>query len=54
MFRSIWSKSLRDYRVAILSWGIGLGLLMTVGFATATPVVLAGFASLAPHLGLSR
>ncbi len=51
MFRSIWSKSLRDYRVAILGWGIGLGLLMTVGFATATPVVLAGFASLAPILG---
>ncbi|GAC1561770.1 MAG: hypothetical protein NVS2B2_24960 [Ktedonobacteraceae bacterium] len=50
MFRTIWSKSLRDYRVAILSWGIGLGLLMTVGLATATPVVLAGVASLAPLL----
>ncbi|GAC1391243.1 MAG: hypothetical protein NVSMB38_11130 [Ktedonobacteraceae bacterium] len=48
MFRTIWSKSLRDYRVAILGWGIGLGLLMTVGLATATPVVLAGIASLAP------
>jgi len=24
MFRSIWSKSLRDYRVAILAWGLGL------------------------------
>ncbi len=48
MFRTIWSKSLRDYRVAILSWGIGLGLLMTVGLATATSVVLAGVASLAP------
>ncbi len=48
MFRSMWSKSLRDYRVAILGWGLGLGGLMAVGFATATPAVLAGFASLAP------
>ena len=48
MFRSIWSKSLRDYRVAILGWGIGLALLMIAGFATATPAVLAAFASLAP------
>lgn len=47
MFRAIWTKSLRDYRVAILSWGIGLGLLMAVGLATATPVILASFASLA-------
>jgi len=50
MFRSIWSKTLRDYRVAILAWGIGLGLLMAAGFGTATPSVLAGFASLAPIL----
>jgi ABC-2 type transport system permease protein len=26
MLRSIWSKTLRDYRIATLSWGIGLGL----------------------------
>jgi ABC-2 type transport system permease protein len=51
MFRTIWSKSLRDYRVPILGWGYGLALLMAAGFATATPVVLAGFASLAPLLG---
>ena len=51
MFRSIWSKSLRDYRIPILGWGYGLALLMVAGFATATPVVLAGFASLAPLLG---
>ena len=48
MFRAIWSKTLRDYRVPILSWGIGLGLLMAVGFATATPIVLIAFASLVP------
>ncbi len=50
MFRSIWSKSLRDYRVPILGWGYGLALLMVVGFATATPAVIATFVSLAPLL----
>jgi ABC-2 type transport system permease protein len=47
MFRSIWSKSLRDYRVAILGWGLGLGVLLAAGFAEATPAVIAGFAVLA-------
>ncbi len=50
MFRTTWSKSLRDYRVAIFSWGIGLGLLMTLGLATATPVILTSFASIAQLL----
>jgi polyether ionophore transport system permease protein len=50
MFRSMWSKSLRDYRVSILAWGIGLAMLMFVGFATATTAVLTGFASIAPLL----
>ncbi len=48
MFRSIWSKTLRDYRAPILAWGIGLALLMFVGFATATTSVLAAFVSIAP------
>lgn len=48
MFRTVWSKSLYGYRVAILSWGIGLGLLMLVGFAAATPGIILGFVSLAP------
>src|SRR6266566_1762744 len=51
MFRSMWSKTLRDYRVPILAWGIGLALLMFVGFATATAPVLAAFASIAPLVG---
>jgi len=51
MFRTIWSKSLRDYRVPILGWGYGLALLMAAGFGTATAAVLAGFASIAPLLG---
>lgn len=50
MFRSILSKSLRDYRVPLLGWGLGLALLMFVGFATATPAVLATFANIAPLL----
>ena len=50
MFRTIWSKSLRDYWVAILGWGIGLSLLMFLGFATATPPVIAVFVDLAPVL----
>ncbi len=50
MFRSIASKSLRDYRVAILGWGLGLGVLIAAGFATATPAVVSGFASLAQIL----
>lgn len=47
MFRNIWSKSLRDYRVAILGWGLGLGVMMVLGFIEATPTVIANFASLA-------
>jgi ABC-2 type transport system permease protein len=49
MFHSIWSKSLRDYRGAILGWGIGLGLVLAATFATATPDIIAAFLFLA-HL----
>ncbi len=51
MFRSMWSKTLRDYRVPILAWGIGLALLMFVGFATATAPILAAFVSFVPLVG---
>ena len=51
MFRTIWSKSLRDFRVPILGWGYGLALLMAAGFGTATAAVIAGFSSIAPLLG---
>src|SRR5438552_2448645 len=40
VFRSIYLKSLRDYRVPILGWGLGLGALMAVIFA-AVPTVFA-------------
>ncbi len=37
-FGAIWSKSLRAYRVAILAWGIGLGLLL-MATAAASPSI---------------
>ncbi len=30
MLRTVWSKTLRDYRFAILGWGIGLGLFILI------------------------
>ena len=36
MFRTVWSKTLREYRFAIPVWGIGLGLLLYAEFASAT------------------
>ena len=27
-FSSVYLKTLRDYRIAILGWGLGMGLLM--------------------------
>ena len=40
MFRSIYLKSLRDYRVPILGWGLGLGALMAT-VLVAMPTVFA-------------
>jgi ABC-2 type transport system permease protein len=34
MFRTIFTKSLRDYRWAILGWGIGLGVVVYSQYAT--------------------
>ena len=31
--RSIFLKTLRDYRVAILGWGLGIGVLVPLNFA---------------------
>jgi len=44
-FRSIFLKSLRDARVGILGWGIGLGLLMLIG-VSAFPTTDEGKAAL--------
>jgi ABC-2 type transport system permease protein len=48
MFGSIWSKTLRDYRVAILAWGLALALFGAIDFAESTPTTIATFGSLAP------
>ena len=37
-FRAVWSKSLRAYRVAILAWGIGIGLLLMATAAASSSV----------------
>jgi polyether ionophore transport system permease protein len=51
-FKSIYLKSLRDFRVAILGWGVGMGLLMYVILSTfpslvATSAARASLVSLA-------
>ena len=33
-FRSIYLKTLHDFRIAILGWGAGMGLLLYVVLAT--------------------
>ena len=47
MFRSILSKTLRDYRVAILAWGFAFGLFGFIDFAESTQTTIAVFGSLA-------
>ena len=47
MFRSILSKSLRDYRVPMLAWGLGLLVFMAAVVDTATPAVVTAFISFA-------
>ena len=52
MFRSIFLKTLRDYRVAILGWGIGMGLVIVSPMASVatlinTPQARAALATLA-------
>ena len=52
-FSSVYLKTLRDYRVAILGWGVGMGLLMFVVLAAvpsliATPEARASLVALGP------
>src|SRR5438876_5945261 len=53
LFRSIYLKTLRDYRIAIPGWGIGIGLLIYVVLASfpslvETPEARAALVSLGP------
>ncbi|MDQ2951055.1 MAG: ABC transporter permease subunit [Chloroflexota bacterium] len=38
-FRSVFTKTLRDHRVAILGWGIGMGLVVVSPMATVSSLV---------------
>ena len=46
MFRSMLSKTLRDYRVPMLAWGFGMALFMVAVVGTATPAVVRAYISL--------
>jgi len=46
MFRSMLSKTLRDYRVPMLAWGFGMALFMVAVVGTATPAVVTAYISL--------
>jgi ABC-2 type transport system permease protein len=53
LFRNIYLKSLRDYRIAILGWGLGIGLLIFVVLSSfpsliETPEARASLVSLGP------
>src|SRR5438045_8716285 len=55
VFRSIYLKSLRDYRVPILGWGLGLGALMaTVLVAVPTVFATPGAKAAIVALGASQ
>jgi len=52
LFKSVFLKTLRDYRIAILGWGLGLGLLMyvvvdAISSVTSTAAARASLVSLA-------
>lgn len=53
-FSSIYLKTLREYRTAMLAWGLGLGGFMFIALATfssiATPAALAALQNLAPAM----
>ena len=38
-FRSIFLKTLRDYRVAILGWGVGMGLVILSPMASVSTLI---------------
>ena len=51
-FRNIYLKTLRDYRIAILGWGVGMGLLMYCVLA-AFPSLVGTAAARASLVGLA-
>lgn len=58
MFRNVYLKTLRDYRVGILGWGLGMGLVLFITMAsvvqlTATPQARAELVALAGQFAWS-
>ena len=56
-FSSIYLKTLRDFRIPILGWGVGFGVLMAVVLVAvpsllATPEARAALIALGPSLSL--
>jgi ABC-2 type transport system permease protein len=47
MFHAIWTKTLREFRVPILGWGLGLGLSLYANYVTARDAIASGVAGLA-------
>jgi ABC-2 type transport system permease protein len=47
MFRAVWTKTLRELRVPIVAWGLGLGLSLYANYATARDAIASGIAGLA-------
>jgi ABC-2 type transport system permease protein len=51
MLRAIWLKTLREYWIAILCWGVGLGLLIYAMYATAQDALSAGVTQIYQSFG---
>jgi polyether ionophore transport system permease protein len=47
MLSAVWTKTLRELRVPILGWGLGLGLSLYANYATARDAIASGIAGLA-------
>jgi ABC-2 type transport system permease protein len=47
MLGAVWTKTLRELRVPILGWGLGLGLSLYANYATARDAIASGIAGLA-------
>ncbi len=46
MLRSVWLKTIRDHRLAVIGWGVGLGLLLYALYATAEQALRGGVAQI--------
>lgn len=47
MLHTVWQKTLRDHRIGIIGWGLGLGSLILILFRSANPLLLVNYAPIA-------